>query len=377
MPLPLPGETAPAFRASTSDGRTIDSDELAGGYTTLCFFGSTGHPAMADMVALFTANDTVFDGVNHRLIGVSIDPADESEGRLPSSDGAVRMVRDFDCALSRLFGAIDTDDSSDAQVGEVQFQPLTVLLDPGLRVLSVHRIDDPADHPARLLHFLQSLPAIGPPKAAVPQAPVLLVPMVFEVELCRQLVALFDKTGGQPSGVFEDVEGQTVLTIDPARKQRLDAPITDGEFRQTVHARIQRRLLPEIRKAFQFEASKIERSVVARYDVGDFCGPHRDNQTLGTAHRQIAVSIPLNTDAFAGGLYRFPEYGRHLYYVPTGCALVHSCSLLHDLTPVTEGARYAFIPILFNEQASKVLEANTRHLAPTVRKDRREFQTGD
>ena len=37
-----------------------------------------------------------------------------------------------------------------------------------------------------------------------------------------------------------------------------------------------------------------------------------------------------------------------------------SCSLLHEVTPVTAGRRYAFISFLYDEQSQKIREAYAR-----------------
>jgi predicted 2-oxoglutarate/Fe(II)-dependent dioxygenase YbiX len=47
---------------------------------------------------------------------------------------------------------------------------------------------------------------------------------------------------------------------------------------------------------------------------------------------------------------------------PTGGAVVFSCSLLHEATPVTSGRRYAFLPFLYDEEAARIREANKAHL---------------
>lgn len=39
-----------------------------------------------------------------------------------------------------------------------------------------------------------------------------------------------------------------------------------------------------------------------------------------------------------------------------------SCSLLHEVTPVTRGARYAFLPFLHDEPAEQVRLANVHTL---------------
>ncbi len=380
MPLPLPGESSPAFRAKTRDGAPISADLLAGRFTILCFFGSAGVPPMAELIADITSNSSLYNGEECQFLGISIDPDDAETGRLPPTRPGVDFIFDFDMAMSRTFGAVEGK-SADAPPddGSVSFQPLTVLLDASLRVITVHRIDDPPNHPAALSRFVASLPAVGAARPAQPQAPVLLVPMVFELELCRRLIAHFEEAGGHASGVFdEDANGLTTLELDNKRKSRSDAIVIDDSLRNMAHARIQRRLLPEIKKAFQLDVTRMERSVIARYGAGDAMAPHRDNATRGTAHRQFAITIPLNADDFNGGVLRFPEYGPLVYPVPTGCALVHSCGILHETLPVTKGTRYVFIPIVYNEEAATLRDTNTQFLAASTPKDRREIiqQTG-
>ena len=124
------------------------------------------------------------------------------------------------------------------------------------------------------------------------------------------------------------------------------------------------RLAPEILKVFQFEVTRIERYIVACYDAADggYFRPHRDNTTSATAHRRFAVSINLNAEEFEGGDLRFPEFGRQTYRPPTGGAVVFSCSLLHEATPVTRGTRYATLPFLFDEAANALREQHAHTL---------------
>lgn len=105
-----------------------------------------------------------------------------------------------------------------------------------------------------------------------------------------------------------------------------------------------------------------------RYDGGSggFFRPHRDNTTLGTAHRRFACTINLNTQAYAGGDLRFPEFGPRTYRAPTGGAVVFSCAMLHEATPVTAGTRYAFLPFFYDEQAARQREQNTHSLTGQV-----------
>ncbi len=46
-----------------------------------------------------------------------------------------------------------------------------------------------------------------------------------------------------------------------------------------------------------------------------------------------------------------------------GAALVFSGALLHMVTPVTRGRRFAFLPFLYDEAAAALRERNSPHLA--------------
>jgi predicted 2-oxoglutarate/Fe(II)-dependent dioxygenase YbiX len=108
----------------------------------------------------------------------------------------------------------------------------------------------------------------------------------------------------------------------------------------------------------------MERYIVACYEAetGGHFRAHRDNTTKGTAHRRFAVSLILNTGEFEGGLLRFPEFGPHVYQAPAGGAVVFSCSLLHEATPVTSGKRYVFLPFLYDDAAARVRQENLQYL---------------
>ncbi|MNE90306.1 Fe(II)-dependent oxygenase superfamily protein [compost metagenome] len=88
---------------------------------------------------------------------------------------------------------------------------------------------------------------------------------------------------------------------------------------------------------------------------------HRDNTTKGTAHRRFAVSLFLNS-GYEGGFLRFPEYGGGLYSAPPGGAVVFSCSVLHEATPVISGRRYMFLPFLYDEAARVIRQENRQYL---------------
>jgi predicted 2-oxoglutarate/Fe(II)-dependent dioxygenase YbiX len=221
---------------------------------------------------------------------------------------------------------------------------------------------DPED---RAQARLEQLPPLNHAEPAAVQAPVLVVPRVFEPDLCQALIDYYNQHGGAESGFMREVGGRTVAALDHSFKRRKDQEILDDTLRNAAMYRICDRLSPEIAKAFQFRATRIERHIVACYDShsGGFFRPHRDNTTKGTAHRRFAVSLNLNAGEYEGGKLRFPEFGRRTYESPAGGAVVFSCSLLHEATPVTQGLRYAYLPFLYDDAAAKIREENLQFLA--------------
>ena len=163
-------------------------------------------------------------------------------------------------------------------------------------------------------------------------------------------------------------DGKTIGKIDYSHKRRMDYTIDDENIQAAIRARIVRRIIPEIQKAFQYNVTRIERYIVACYD-GEHQGffrPHRDNTTKGTAHRRFACTINLNAEEYEGGNLRFPEFGSRTYRAPTGGAVVFSCSLLHEATPVTKGKRYATLPFLYDDAAAKIRAENLEFLTGEI-----------
>jgi predicted 2-oxoglutarate/Fe(II)-dependent dioxygenase YbiX len=70
--------------------------------------------------------------------------------------------------------------------------------------------------------------------------------------------------------------------------------------------------------------------------------------------------------SIGGGELRFPEFGPRSYRAPSGGAVVFSCSLLHEVLPVTAGRRFAFLPFLYDEAAAKLRLENNEHLNEQV-----------
>ncbi len=185
------------------------------------------------------------------------------------------------------------------------------------------------------------------------QPPVLIVPGLFEPELCRRLIEHWNVSEKRADTVSSASRGDAYASA--AFKKRRDVWIAEPELLRLLQQRIGRRAVPEIRKAFNFRVVHGEVMRIGCYDAADggYFRAHRDNTTPYTAHRQFAMSVNLNTGEYEGGDVHFPEYGRQLYRPEAGGAVVFSCSLLHEALPVTKGRRFGLFTFLFDEEGRR------------------------
>jgi len=359
-----PGDPAPWFKQRSTTNPNYAFDTAAGRYIVLCFFATAGDEAGRAAIAAAMARRDLFDDRKACFFGVSVDPADESESRIREAIPGLRFFLDFDGAVSRLYGALPAEAK---QIAAAAARRLWVVLDPTLRVRAVFPFAADGSDRTAVMALLDGLP---PPERFAGfevQAPVLVLPRVFEPEFCQKLIGLYETHGGRESGFMREVDGKTVMLTDDQHKRRKDYVIEDKDVIEATQRRIRQRIVPEIAKAHHFHVTRMERYIVACYsaeDRGHFRA-HRDNTTKGTAHRRFAVTINLN-DEFDGGELSFPEYGPRSFKAPTGGAIVFSCSLLHAASEVTRGTRYAFLPFLYDDAAAKIREQNNRFLGKDV-----------
>ena len=349
------GDPAPWFTADCTSNPAFNVSTVAGRWLVLGFLGTSTLAVAQAALGAISRRRHLFDDQRVSFFGVSVDPADRT--RLVESLPGIRFFRDDNLEVSRRYGAVTPDSVPGGSLGVRAFW---MILDPMLRIHAVR----PLAEAEALLDDIAALPDPDAHAGMPLTAPVLMLPRVFEPELCAHLVDLYETHGGEESGFMREVDGRTVAMLDHRHKRRSDFQITDEPLRATLRDRIIRRLVPEIRKAFQFEATRLERYIVACYDagVGGYFRPHRDNTTKGTAHRRFAVTINLDAEAYDGGELRFPEFGQRTYRAPTGGAVVFSCSLLHEATPVTRGRRHAFLPFLYDDEGARIREANNPYL---------------
>ena len=344
------GEPAPWFRAKCGSQAAFNFDSMGGAWIVLMFFGTLGYPVCQLAHQSIVASRSIFDDKRAMFFGVSIDPLDKTQRGVVNSPPGLRYFEDQDRSVSRRYGAALTDGN---------YQPYVLLLDPALRVVESRPIGETPALLETLSSILRALEPTGGHLEAI-DAPVLIVPRIFEPELCRELIAHYDRKGGSASGFMRPVAGQTVRFHDPSFKRRKDVDIEDEAVIASIQARLRNRLIPMIERAYGWKPTFVERQLIACYDEGDqgFFNAHRDTTTPGTAHRQLAVTINLNAEAYDGGELRFREYSTRLYKPPTGGAAVFGGGLLHEVTPVTRGRRLAYLPFLYGAKAAALREQN-------------------
>jgi peroxiredoxin len=350
----LLGDPVPWFSAPQIAGGGFDLHVSAGRWVVLAFMGSPQNPRVEAEIAQLLRESSLFSD-DHLVVACVFTAPPDNPSKFAATGNRLCFLADYDGAIHRSFGALE--------------MPRTIVLDPMLRTVADIAWDFPQGHADTISGVLRGLPQVDA-SAGVPLfAPALIVPRVFNFELCDFLIQFYEAQGGVDSGFQFDVAGKTATLSNWKLKRRSDVAVAVPEVRDLVRGHIVRRLLPEMERYFQFRATRMDRCIIACYDseVGGHFHRHRDNVNAGAQHRRFAVSINLNS-GFDGCDLMFPEFGRKTYRPPDGGALVFSCGALHQVTPVTRGKRYAFLAFLYAEEDARKREDNNARLHDGERK---------
>lgn len=345
------GEALPFLHAKSNRNGQFALGSLAGRYVLICAIKDIEAPAARAALAAIPREPR--HETEHLI---AIFTAGQTNAALQELD-ANRLILN-DAEIAEVSGLFDARHPAGRWI----------LFDPTLRVLATWSLDGTD---AALRSFANA-PAPDKYPGAV-TAPVLVAPNIFEPEFCKRLIEHYRSKEPNQSGITQqDNTGRTFVALDDSFKRRRDVLIAEETLRDAIMQRVYWRLSPMIERAFMWRPTRMERYLVACYDAesGGFFKPHRDNTTHGTAHRRFAVTINLNAGEYEGGDLRFPEFGSRTYRAPTGGAVVFSCGLLHEATPVTKGERYAFLPFLYDDAAAKVREANNQFLDESLQQYR-------
>jgi len=332
------GDQAPLFYdARTLADATINLSTVGGRWVVLCFLPSLSDENNVRALVALLSEAKLFNDDHLVFYGVLSQTPPEEKRLADVSHKALGFIKDYSGDIARLYGAVNA--------------PHMVVINPMLQIYAYFKIGEDGAAPEQLAAFIHKLPAVESYAGVSLSAPALIVPNIFEKEFCSYLIEQYTLNGGTDSGFMLDQDGKTRTVVDYSLKRRTDFNIIEPELRQQMRARIVRRLVPAIERYFQYKPTRMDRCLVSCYDsvTGGHFSRHRDNLNAGARHRRFAVTINLNRD-YDGCDLVFPEFGRRHYRAPEAGAVVFSTSALHEVTPITRGTRYAFIPFLYGEK---------------------------
>jgi len=341
------GDIAPRFALTDAQGGTVDpySDDLAGHPTVVVFCPNAASPLSRALLASIQDIHAQLADLGARVLAVTRGTTAANADLGKQLGLGFPVLADPQGGSFRLYGA-----AGDGKGGGDE-PPATFLLGTNQHLRLALR-GDGADHAARVLEGISLMAAAGRSEVMAPHPPVLIVPDVLSKADCQRLMTVFAMEGNvwvEPGhgnkGLREDYK---MRVPDYGRQDRVDHWVMNPGTRDFIVSRLGARLFPEIRKAFQYRITKFENFRIACYEGarGGEAHGHRDNSEPLVAHRRFAVSINLNTEEFEGGTLRFPEFGGQLYRPAAGTAIAFSCSLLHEVLPVTRGRRFVVLAFL-------------------------------
>jgi len=363
MPLLEIGDPAPWFSIPSTNNPLFHFSTVGGRRVVLFFFASAAFEQIQVILKSFQELSEEFQSLQVHRFGVNVDPADKEQNRPTTIAPSFLFFWDLDKTVSQQYGVCQ--DVEQNGVAGVHYAPQTFVLNENLQIINILPMGEPHQHAQQVLDFLKTLPAIEEPGAATRHAPVLVIPNVLDKASCRSLIDMYKANGGSPSGFMRQVDGKTVGLHDENFKKRRDFFIEDPKLQQRLNAIVLRRVRPEVEKAFQFTITRFERYLVGCYDAdsGGYFRPHRDNTSKATRHRRFAMTLNLNVGEYTGGFLRFPEYAPHGYKGDSGTAIIFSCSVLHEATPVISGQRFALLSFFYGNEDAVVRQANFKYLA--------------
>lgn len=352
------GVPAPMFVGKTTTNEHYQFHSVGGRYIVLSFLGDLRVDILAKTYQdILKKGHQYFDDENVAFFAISTQQ--ETESLLQERIPGIRFFKDYDKKISVLYRALDTED-------DTQYRPYSVILNPNLTIRHVLFFKKEEDHASRLIDLIKQLPIKEEFAGVKMHAPILIIPNVFPINFCNEMIDYYHKIGGVPSGYMIKRDGYSVYNHDSSFKRRSDCTIDDESIKERMRHYLSTKVRPQVKKAYHFDLEYIERYIVACYTAEEkgYFKAHRDNTTPATLHRNFACTINLNDD-FEGGELLFPEYGTNLYKPPLGAALIFSCSILHEAQPVTKGIRYCTLPFFYNEAGKNIREENIHLLKIT------------
>ncbi len=335
---------------------SLDHPVYAGRLSVLFVCPASGASGATRDLAKFRDLHDKFRALDTQIFAVSGDPVSANRATVERLGLPFPILADAGFTAGRGLG-LDDAGAPAAKSKKKARHACTLIVDPNQRIVKRIAPTGKGRHAVTALAYCEKSALAQGPSIVAMQAPVLLVPNVLDKAHCARLMRAWETGDRYEGGVASAEYGRNVPVKDT--KIRGDVALADlGPEAQELFAIFRRRLFPEIRKAYNFRATRAETLRLGCYDAADggrFVR-HRDDTTPYTAHRRFAMSLNLNTGDYEGGYLRFPEYGPQLYEPAAGAALVFSCSLLHEATRVVSGRRFVLLGFFYGEAEQALRE---------------------
>ncbi|NER36292.1 MAG: redoxin domain-containing protein [Oscillatoria sp. SIO1A7] len=352
------GDPAPLFVLPDSEENKTFLATQAGKPILLFFYANDDLPQCRQISETFRDFMPKFEALNLEIISVSLNSPSSRQKFAQDYQITFTLLSDANHEVSGQYGLYKRGNIPD-NPDLVTYSRTAFLLDINLRVVKIYSLINAIDTISEILVDVQNNLSHESPRHLTMQAPVLLIPNVLTPEFCRYLIQRWETEGNAESGYMRQQGEKTTGVIDHTRKIRRDHFVENSDLIHYLDLIMNRRVFPEIRKVFQFPVTRREGYKIGCYDGSrrGFFRRHRDNTTLGTAHRRFAMTLNLNVGEYEGGYLTFPEYGPHLYKPDTGSAVIFSCSLMHEATPVTSGRRFGLFAFFYGNKEAEEREA--------------------
>ena len=189
-------------------------DPFPGRMIALAFLSSIADPAAQSALTALSAKRRLVDEGKAAFFAVVPESESEAESGLKLRFPSIVFLSDGD-ETARAFGV----------------ERCLIILDPMLRVIDVAPLDEMDRALAHLGDQPQPSGALEP---SLP-APILVLPHVFEPELCAHLIACFERGGGAESGFMQDQGGRGIENFDG----ELEAPARFPSDRPAPHRQLE------------------------------------------------------------------------------------------------------------------------------------------
>jgi predicted 2-oxoglutarate/Fe(II)-dependent dioxygenase YbiX len=324
------GDKAPAFVGATASGRFWSLDAQAGRPALIVALGSLAAETARSTFAALAGTRPALEAAGVDLVPIA---------PLSPDYAACEAARETLVCVA---------DAGGLESWQVDGAPGVMAIDRSGRIVALAPLGAGCDAAQTLANIAAEIaPQAAASHTAACAAPVLIVPNVLSRVRCHAFIDHFEASPHE-AGRMAGYDAGAVHKLDENLKRRRDIELAAGTPQHSeVMDAMARRLVPEIKRAFQKDVGYADRILIARYDDdGGWFKRHRDNALPHTAFREFAVSINLNTHAYEGGALQFPEFDDVGYSAPAGGAMIFSASLLHEAAPVTKGSRYVILSFL-------------------------------